>query len=183
MRDSIGTVLLSGRFATDEALSAARIGLINRSGQHLELEQLLPVIVGPGDLSLGQVPASEWVFPRQPRMKNDLPACVRLVPPSGEVAIDDVASHGCEVVKVQPYRPEEPHLLRTDGHFSMGGVEITDWQSDGQELRIARQWARGCPLELEVLLPGGEVGQAVRLHVAASARERQDSGLQVRGPR
>jgi len=72
MRDSIGTVLLSGRFATDEALSVARIGFINRSGQ-------------------------------------------------------------------------DP--------------------------------------ELEVLLPDADEGQAMQLHVAASARERQDSGLQVRGPR
>jgi hypothetical protein len=107
----------------------------------------------------------------------------RLVPPSGEVAIDDVPPHGCEVVKVQPYRPGEPHLLRTDGHFSMGGVEVTKWQVGGKRLCIEGQWGWPCSLVLEVLLPDGEAGRAMRLHVAASARGRQDFELQVHYPR
>lgn len=89
----------------------------------------------------------------------------RLVAPEEEVTVESLPAHGCEVLKVQPYRPGEPHLLRTDGHFSMGGTEIDDWRVEGDALRIAGRWPWACPLMLEVLLPGE--AEPARLQVEA----------------
>ncbi len=107
----------------------------------------------------------------------------RLVAPGEELAIGDLSAHGCEVIKVQPYRTGAPHLLRTDGHFSMGGVEIRDWEVRGDGLCIAGQWAWPCPLTLEVLLPDEGEGQAIQLLVDPAARGQRDFELQVRYPR
>jgi hypothetical protein len=93
----------------------------------------------------------------------------RVLPPGGEITIEDVPPHGCEVIKVQPYCPERPHLLRTDGHFSMGGVEIDAWAVDGERLSIQGNWPWPCPLELAVLLPGGKGAQVARLRVPGTS--------------
>jgi hypothetical protein len=90
----------------------------------------------------------------------------RTVAPGEELAIEDLSPHGCEVLKVQPYYPGRPHLLRTDGHFSMGSSEVDNWRVDGECLRIVGRWPWACPLVLEVLLPDGEGGQVAQLHVA-----------------
>jgi hypothetical protein len=83
------------------------------------------------------------------------------------------------VLKVQPYRSGEPHLLRTDGHFSMGGSEVDDWRVDSHGLRITGRWPWACPLALELLLPDGGDGQVTRLHVPPPAPGRQHFELQV----
>jgi hypothetical protein len=89
----------------------------------------------------------------------------RVVLPGEQVVIEDLPPHGCEVLKVQSYYPGQPHLLRTDGHFSMGGTEIDDWEVNDGRLRIAGQWPWACPLTLDVLLPGQ--AETARLQVEA----------------
>jgi hypothetical protein len=65
----------------------------------------------------------------------------RAASPGETISVGPLAPHGCEVVKVQPARPGWM-LLGTDGHFSMGGVEVTrfDPAADRPSIEVAWPW-------------------------------------------
>jgi hypothetical protein len=47
-----------------------------------------------------------------------------------EVNIADLAPHSAGLIKIIPWDGKKPVLAGTDLHFSMGGVEISEWKSD-----------------------------------------------------
>ncbi len=47
-----------------------------------------------------------------------------------EVNITDLAPHSAGLIKIIPWDGKKPVLAGTDLHFSMGGVEISEWKSD-----------------------------------------------------
>jgi len=57
---------------------AVRLLLTNLGPDDLEVATLSPLVVGEEGARLGAAPAGEWVFLRQPRHKNDMPAAFRL---------------------------------------------------------------------------------------------------------
>jgi hypothetical protein len=80
---------------------------------------------------------------------------VRQVPVGGRLEVGPVPPHGCEVVKVQPLLTDQPCLVRTDGHFSMGGTEVVGWHADADVLGLQLDWPWPLPLTLELLPPAG----------------------------
>ena len=57
---------------------AIRLLLENTGAEALSVATLTPVFIEENGLKLGNVPASEWIYVRQPRYKNDMPASVIL---------------------------------------------------------------------------------------------------------
>jgi hypothetical protein len=51
--------------------------------------------------------------------------------------------------------PDVPQLVRTDGHFCMGGVEVSGWSptAEGLDLQVAWPWT--APLRLWLLPAAG----------------------------
>lgn len=72
------------------------------------------------------------------------------------IEVGPIPPHGCEVVKVQANLPDAPLLVRTDGHFSMGGTEVIGWtpRSDGINLQV--KWPWPVPLRLWLRAPAGQ---------------------------
>lgn len=79
----------------------------------------------------------------------------RVVARGEEVRVEPVPPHGCELLKVQPYQPDQPALIRTTGHFSMGGTEVSAWQVDQAGVHLQLDWPWPVPLEVVVLPPVG----------------------------
>ena len=79
----------------------------------------------------------------------------RVAAPGDVIEVGPVPPHGCAVVKVQVNRPDQPQLVRTDGHFSMGGSELSRWSptADGVDLQV--EWAWPVPLRLWLCPPAG----------------------------
>lgn len=75
--------------------------------------------------------------------------------PGETIDVGALAPHACEVLKVQPLAPDEPCLLRTDGHFSMGATEIVLWQPAEDKLCLAVDWRWPTPLSMGLLPPKG----------------------------
>lgn len=71
------------------------------------------------------------------------------------IEVGPVPPHGCEVIKIQIHRPDLPQLVRTDGHFSMGGTEISAWEPAPEGLEIGVDWPWPNPLQLWVRPPQG----------------------------
>ena len=71
--------------------------------------------------------------------------------------VGPLPAHGCEVVKVQHLDPTLPALLWTDGHFSMGGTEVTAWETAADRLRLRVDWPWPTPLRLCLQPPAGTV--------------------------
>jgi len=75
---------------------------------------------------------------------------------SGEtIEVGPVAPHGCEVVKVQVNQPNQPQLVRTDGHFSMGGTELGRWTPSADGVDLQAEWPWPVPLRLWLCPPVG----------------------------
>ena len=79
----------------------------------------------------------------------------RLVDKDGILNIGPIPPHGCEVVKIQPLVARRPHLVSTDGHFSMGAAEIVSWRETDERLSMSVLWEWDRPLELRVMAPEG----------------------------
>ncbi|MFC1716182.1 glycoside hydrolase family 36 protein [Candidatus Poribacteria bacterium] len=92
------------------------------------------------------------------------------------VQVGPIPPHGCEVIKVQPVREDEPMLLHTNGHFSMGGQEIATWEVQQSKVRLAVAWKWPVPLEITLLPPRGhafeenEVDEAVTFAITDDAQ-------------
>jgi len=71
------------------------------------------------------------------------------------IEVGPVPPHGCEVVKVQVNRPDAPQLVRTDGHFSMGGAELTGWSPTDAGIDLQVEWPWPVPLRLWLCPPVG----------------------------
>jgi hypothetical protein len=84
-----------------------------------------------------------------------------------ELRVGPVPPHGCELLKIQPYQPDQPALIRTTGHFSMGGTEVSDWQADRAGVHLRLDWPWPMPLEVVVLPPASRrfTGMAVNTAV------------------
>lgn len=61
-----------------ESELAVRLVVHNEGDEAVWVEELLPVVAGPDGVRLGEESAGQWVFLRQPRFKNDMPAAVIL---------------------------------------------------------------------------------------------------------
>jgi hypothetical protein len=79
----------------------------------------------------------------------------RPVPWGAALDIGPVPPHGCEVIKVMATAPDQPLLLRTNGHFSMGGVEVSAWEPTAAGLRCRFDWPWPVPLHLCLRPPVG----------------------------
>ena len=75
---------------------------------------------------------------------------MRVVRPGEVLEIGPVRAHACEVVKIQPLPSDGPCLVWTDGHFSMGGTEVTAWEPSAGGLRLQVEWPWPAPLTLRV---------------------------------
>jgi len=70
------------------------------------------------------------------------------------IIVGPVAPHGCTVVKIAPYDPDRAQVIWTDGHFSMGGREITDWKQGKNGIEFTVDWKWPCPLRIRLISPG-----------------------------
>lgn len=77
------------------------------------------------------------------------------VRPGDELEIGPVPAHGCEVIKIQPIEPETACLVRTDGHFSMGGTEVVSWDPQPAGVRMTVDWPWPTELVLHLQPPAG----------------------------
>ncbi|MFA6134060.1 MAG: glycoside hydrolase family 36 protein [Phycisphaerae bacterium] len=80
----------------------------------------------------------------------------RVVEAGAEVEIGPIPPHGCEVIRVAAHRAGKAALVRTDGHFSMGGREIVTWRGGKEAIRIVLDWRWPVGLELVVAPPAGK---------------------------
>lgn len=71
------------------------------------------------------------------------------------IEVGPVSPHGCEVIKVQVNRPDAPQLVRTDGHFSMGGAELSGWSPTDAGIEVQVEWPWPVPLRLWLRPPAG----------------------------
>ena len=104
----------------------------------------------------------------------------QVLQPDDRLNIGPVPPHGCEVVKIQPFQAEQPCLVRTDGHFSMGGTEVTTWNPVSGGVRLTVEWPWPVPLTLFVRPPAGRtfIGQDEKDTLAVEVPE-YSSGLQL----
>ena len=93
------------------------------------------------------------------------------------VQIGPIPPHGCEVIKVQPVRADEPMLIHTNGHFSMGGQEIAAWEIQQSKVCLTAAWKWPVPLEITLLPPrgyafeGNEVDETVTFAVTDDGQQ------------
>ena len=71
------------------------------------------------------------------------------------IEVGPIPPHGCEVVKVQRHLPDQPQLVRTDGHFSMGGTEVSAWSPTDEGVDLQVEWPWPVPLRLWLCPPAG----------------------------
>ena len=74
----------------------------------------------------------------------------RRLPRGQDLSSGPVAAHGCDVLKIQPFRPRRLQLLHTDGHFSMGAAEVAGWEPTEDGVDMILDWRWPCPLTLSV---------------------------------
>jgi hypothetical protein len=79
----------------------------------------------------------------------------KIVEAGATIEVGPIAPHCCEVIKVQALETAKPSLVRTDGHFSMGGTELTAWQVDKDGLKVAVDWPWPVSLDLVIAPPEG----------------------------
>jgi hypothetical protein len=63
--------------------------------------------------------------------------------------------HSSQHYRIAPRMNGVPQLLHSDGHFSMGGREITDWVLEGEKLRFHVRWPWHYPVTLTIAAPEG----------------------------
>lgn len=71
------------------------------------------------------------------------------------ISVGPVAPHGCALVKIAPDDPGRAQAAWTDGHFSMGGREITDWNQGKNGIEFTVDWKWACPLRVKLISPRG----------------------------
>jgi hypothetical protein len=76
------------------------------------------------------------------------------MPSGGLLTVRGIPPHGCIILRVAPYQ-ERSALVHTDGHFSMGGAEITGWEEHGGRLHVGVDWKWPCPLAFTVMTAPG----------------------------
>ena len=85
----------------------------------------------------------------------------RVVATGETVEVGPVPPHACEVVKVQAHRPGAAQLVRTDGHFSMGGTELLTWSPRPDGVEFAVDWPWPVPLRLWIRPPAGRAWEGL----------------------
>jgi hypothetical protein len=60
----------------------------------------------------------------------------------------EVRPHAAAILRIARQTDEEPMLVLTNGHFSMGGTEVTRWQYQAGRLEVGISWPWEHPLEL-----------------------------------
>jgi hypothetical protein len=89
------------------------------------------------------------------------------VPAGGTIFAGALPPHAALHFKVVPASGDVPILAYTDGHFSMGGTEMTDFQFDGETAKAAVRWPWSVPLTLSFAVPAGTkwtMGEANGVH-------------------
>jgi hypothetical protein len=71
--------------------------------------------------------------------------------------VGELASHACYHLKVIPERPDEPNVLYTNGHFSMGGQECKLLSTAGNKITLQVEWVWDELLRVIVSAPPGRV--------------------------
>jgi hypothetical protein len=75
-----------------------------------------------------------------------------------ELVLPQQPPYACELLRIQPLGAA-PMLAATDGHFSMGGTEITAWEpTPAGEVLIGVEWPWDVPLQLKVAWPDHVAG-------------------------
>ena len=54
------------------------------------------------------------------------------------------------MIKIQSVKRDRAVLVRTDGHFSMGGTEVAEWKEDREGVRFSVEWPWPVLLELVI---------------------------------
>jgi hypothetical protein len=71
--------------------------------------------------------------------------------------LGELASHACHHLKVIPERPDEPNVLYTNGHFSMGGRECKLLSMAGNQVTLQVEWVWDYPFRAILAAPPGRV--------------------------
>ena len=69
------------------------------------------------------------------------------------IELKELKKHSAALVKIAPQIENEPVLLYSNGHFSMGGTEITLWEYEGNRLRVGMKWQWDYPVEFIIQAP------------------------------
>ena len=74
------------------------------------------------------------------------------------IQLEELEPHSAALFKIIPWNGQTPVLAGTDLHFSMGGVEISEWIWNGDEVSgvLKTDWL--LPVKVTVVFPG-EVGK------------------------
>jgi hypothetical protein len=96
----------------------------------------------------------------------------------GEIVdIGTVAPHSAVLLKVTPELHGLPALIYTDGHFSMGGKEISSWEYRQGRLSIGIDWKWACPMKLVIHAPQGRKWTASKDCIGCSVRVEAGSAV------
>ncbi len=66
-----------------------------------------------------------------------------------------IKSHSSKLFKVTPEYKDKPTLVYSNGHFSMGGTEVTKWIPDSKGVDFHIDWQWEFPLHLIIRAPWG----------------------------
>jgi len=65
----------------------------------------------------------------------------------------ELKGHSAMLVKIAPQTDHKPVLLYSNGHFSMGGTEITSWKYGENKLKVGIDWPWDYPAEFIIQAP------------------------------
>ena len=68
--------------------------------------------------------------------------------------LDELEPHSAALFKIIPWNGQTPVLAGTDLHFSMGGVEVSEWKANGDEISGALKTDWLLPVKVTVVFPG-----------------------------
>lgn len=96
------------------------------------------------------------------------------------IQLDEVGPHAASHLKLVRMPEELPLLLYTNGHFSMGGTEITSWSYRDQRLSVGFNWPWDIPFHCVIRAPKHQ--QWVINHPYCEGDSTDEANIHVRLP-
>jgi hypothetical protein len=78
------------------------------------------------------------------------------------IELGSLAAHSAVHLKIVSEPEDQPVLLYTNGHFAMGGQDVTSLRRNGQEVNVTLDWRWRYPLRFRILAPAGSSWSAVQ---------------------
>jgi hypothetical protein len=88
-----------------------------------------------------------------------------------------LAAHSAAHLKIVGEPAEQPVLLYTNGHFAMGGQEVSAIRRAGRSVSVALDWRWCYPLRVAILAPAGRSWSAAQPVQPAGVSTRADGDL------